>query len=301
MRAPLAPRSVNDLRVDDDQILRAEIHTTKGKGTNGKERKRVTQQESTLEPAMDWFINADVRPGVGCRRKVVNIFFDNEAAESDHRSCNTLSPDGCPRCVVPTSDICCDIHSPDFFAPYSVVIPPQSKRPSRSRISGFTMSSDDLALVNALEDWREGTTISLHGEGFLCDLGPGLVMPTKVLDRIVTCAHAHKIKTVANLQKETSWSGAEHYGHQIVSLVLQHLPIPVIAPLFTSAPLPRSNGVAPSPLTTLAPKPTTRRQIRCSACHGEGHNARNRDCPSHPSRRPTDTHNKENAGQLALQ
>ncbi|KAF8424255.1 hypothetical protein L210DRAFT_3765528 [Boletus edulis BED1] len=276
MRAPLAPRSVNDLRVDDDQILRAEIHTMKGKGTNGKERKRVTQQESTLEPAMDWFINVDVRPDVGCRRKVVNIFFDNEAAgervsisghsfaallmdlESDHRSCNMLSPDGCPRCVVPTSDICCDIHSPDFFAPYSVVIPPQSKCPSHSHISGFTMSSDDLALINALEDWREGTTISLHGEGFLCDLGSGLVMPTKVLNRIVTCTHAHKIKTVADLQKETSWLGAEHYGHQIVSLVLQHLPIPVIAPLFTSAPLPRSNGVVPSPLTTLAPKPTTR-------------------------------------------
>lgn len=33
-----------------------------------------------LESAMDWLINTDVRPGVGCRRKVLDAFFENEAA-----------------------------------------------------------------------------------------------------------------------------------------------------------------------------------------------------------------------------
>ncbi|KAG6375637.1 hypothetical protein JVT61DRAFT_3205 [Boletus reticuloceps] len=172
--------------------------------------------------------------------------------------------------VVPTvlspPEICCDIHNPDSFTLYLVVIPLQPKHVAHSRISKLTMSSlNDVALINALEDWRESTTISLHGEGFLFDLRPGLVMPTKVLDRIIACAHAHKIKTLADLHKETSWSSAELYGNQIINLILHHIPIPTVASPFMAIPLQQT---VPGPTAAAGIK----QRIHCSACHGEGHN-----------------------------
>lgn len=51
-----------------------------GLGMDGWEKKRANKQGFVLQPAMDWFINADERPGAGCRRDVVNVFFENEAA-----------------------------------------------------------------------------------------------------------------------------------------------------------------------------------------------------------------------------
>jgi len=174
-------------------------------------------------------------------------------------------------------------------------------------------------------------TVSLHGEGFLYDLGPGLVMPTGILDRIVACAHTHKIKTVADLWKETNWSGVECYGNQIVDLILHHVPIPVVTSPFTSVPLPQSGNAAPSALLQLSNEGTptvptasttavgiVKRRIRCSACRGEGHNgtstrivlvytsltmsdtARNRDCPSHPSHKVSSTQDKENVSQTGI-
>lgn len=81
-RMPLVTGIANErnLHIGDDDWVWAEIRARKVKGVCGQERKRVNQQEAGLEPAMDWFINADVRPGVGCRRKVVNVFFENDAA-----------------------------------------------------------------------------------------------------------------------------------------------------------------------------------------------------------------------------
>ncbi|KAG6375636.1 hypothetical protein JVT61DRAFT_3204 [Boletus reticuloceps] len=68
-----------DLQFHTDLQVRAEIRASMAGQINGWERKRVNKQEVALEPTMDWFINADVRPGAGCRCEVVNMFFDNEA------------------------------------------------------------------------------------------------------------------------------------------------------------------------------------------------------------------------------
>ncbi|KAG2743118.1 P-loop containing nucleoside triphosphate hydrolase protein [Suillus brevipes Sb2] len=48
--------------------------------TDISQPRRKTSQQTGLEPAMDYFINADMRPGIGCRRKVLNVFFKNEEA-----------------------------------------------------------------------------------------------------------------------------------------------------------------------------------------------------------------------------
>jgi superfamily II DNA/RNA helicase len=62
----------------DTWQLRAKMEVPRE--TNISQPRRKTSQQTGLEPAMDYFINADMRPGVGCRRKVLNVFFKNEEA-----------------------------------------------------------------------------------------------------------------------------------------------------------------------------------------------------------------------------
>ncbi|KAG1867710.1 hypothetical protein F4604DRAFT_1584981 [Suillus subluteus] len=142
-------------------------------------------QPTALEPGMDHLINADVRPGIGCRHKVLDAFFKNETAE--------------------------------HFAGFISVIPKRTKQPSHSHIAKFSMASTDFKLV---DDWQEDTTQKLYGQAHLHDLGPGLVMPNNILNRIVECAHFHKIKSPADLLRETRWSGVNKPGDDIVTLIL---------------------------------------------------------------------------------
>ncbi|KAH7904952.1 P-loop containing nucleoside triphosphate hydrolase protein [Hygrophoropsis aurantiaca] len=280
----------------DGRQLQEEMQLV-SKAKLGVSQRKLSQQASSLEPAMDYLINADVRPNVGCRRKVFNAFFENEAAESDHHLCDSSLETGCARCLITVSTICCDIHTPEHFTPYSITIPKQPNLPSRSRLAKFEMSSNDHKLINALEDWRETATITLYGDAHLYDLGPGLVMPDFVLDRIVQCAHFHKIQSITDLQKETRWSGIEKHGSEVVALILLVSPVPVTpsAP-FTSVPLQRSlafsNTTPSSAISSTSTSVASKKKNRCGACRQEGHNARNPICKQHPSHKPQV--NKEN-------
>jgi hypothetical protein len=82
------------------------------------------------------------------------------------------------------------------------------------------MASTDFKLIDALDDWQEDTAQKLYGQAHLHDLGPGLVMPNNILNRIVECAHFHKIKSPADLLRETHWSGVDEHGDDIVTLIL---------------------------------------------------------------------------------
>ena len=53
-----------------------------------------------------------------------------------------------------------------------------------------------MALRAALREWRMKTTLEMHGPGVLKDLGPYVVMPDNILDRIVDCAHECKFSCV---------------------------------------------------------------------------------------------------------
>ncbi|KAG2031175.1 hypothetical protein BDR03DRAFT_936445 [Suillus americanus] len=215
--------------------------------TNISQPRRKTSQQTGLEPAMDYFINADMRPGIGCRRKVLNMFFKNEEAEFDHHQCNALET---------PVHICCDIHTPAYFVLFISTIPKQQKQPSCSRLVNFSMALLDLKLTDALDDWQEETTMKLYGHAHLHDLGPGLIMPNSILDRIVKCTHFSKIRSTADLVKETRWSGANKYRDEIIALIHQVCPLPM--PL-TSAPLQPRTILSNANASTSVPRNAKRK------------------------------------------
>ncbi|KAH7917215.1 hypothetical protein BV22DRAFT_1026812 [Leucogyrophana mollusca] len=248
---------------------------------------------------MDVLINADERQGFGCRRKVFDVFFNNEAGgenflfwmllppqslsptEIDHKDCDPTLLGGCARCLISRPTVCCDIHHPNSFTSYISTAPKLPKAPARSRIAKFSMATADYSLLDALEDWRETKTAQLFGHAHLHDLGPGLVMTDSVVDRIVNCAHHHKIKTASDLKKETRWIYTDKYGDEVVTLILRLAPLPVPQAPLVSTPLQpcraaynvasSSNTPARTPSTpTPAAKP--RKKTRCGACGEEGHN-----------------------------
>ncbi|KIK12430.1 hypothetical protein PISMIDRAFT_120902 [Pisolithus microcarpus 441] len=140
---------------------------------------------------------------------------------------------------------------------------------------------------NAAEEWREQTTSAVYGWHHLNDIGPCIVMCNATLERIVDCAHHHKISTIQDLKRETTWLDADQYGGEVLSLIRRHA-APLVS-LFISTPLRET--MSPSNVLTTShasPSPTpnsiiTRRKAKCSACGQEGHNARNRICPRRSS------------------
>ena len=81
-------------------------------------------------------------------------------------------------------------------------------------------------------------------------------MSNEVINRIVGCAHYHKITTVDDLLKETDWlrERVSEYGEDILSLIRQHCP--------------------PASETEVGPGPSRKRaQVKCGACQEFGHNS----------------------------
>jgi hypothetical protein len=81
------------------------------------------------------------------------------------------------------------------------------------------MTPEDHALWKALDDWWEKTMIALYGHALLQDISSSLTMPTNVLNRIVNCARAFKMKMLDDLQPETRWDGVDKWGSDVISLV----------------------------------------------------------------------------------
>lgn len=201
----------------------------------------------------------------------------------DHRACDPLNPDGCTRCAHPTTSICCDIHHPTVFIFLDSSFDPPPKLPNRSHLKKFIMGSKEYELSEALEEWREMKTCVTYGESHLIDIGPSIVMPDDVLDRIVACGHYRKIKTLNDLRQETHWNRSNQFGSEVIALIHRIVPHPVTSAVFTTAPLqPRSPqtslslpGTSSNNLTTQCPLSVTHqsRKKKCTACGLEGHNS----------------------------
>ncbi|KAG1888914.1 uncharacterized protein F5891DRAFT_966066 [Suillus fuscotomentosus] len=249
---------------------------------------RVSRQkkEKELDQAMDLLINANYH-GVGCRRKVFNIQFDNGSADSSHLICDPSDEEGCSRCAPTNSKVCCDIHHPLAFSSFDPIVAYQPPRlPMRSRLAKYTMESQEHKLCKALEDWRDQKTVEIYGRSHLIDLGPTVVMGDMVLDRIVDCAHFQKIKVAKDLRKETHWSVNDDLAKEVIAII--HCIIPIS--LYTTAPLQQC------PLSTIVHAPNSRlvasngppadvkKVQKCSACGQTGHNKCGRVCQMHPSR-----------------
>lgn len=157
------------------------------------------------------------------------------------------------------------------------------------------MGPEEQELCEALEDWREEKTHEIHGESHLIDIGPSIIMPDGVLDRILACAHYLKIRSIEDLRQETHWSKTNQFGIEVISLIHHIIPIPVTSALLTTTPLqPRSipqistslpdTLLANSSTSQLLPvvEASTRdrqreanlpsKRKKCSACGLEGHN-----------------------------
>jgi hypothetical protein len=130
------------------------------------------------------------------------------------------------------------------------------------------MTPEDRALWKALDDWQEKTMIALYGHALLQDIGSSLAMPTNVLNCIVDCACAFKMKTSDDSQKETRWDGADKWGSDVICLVerLQ----PQRPPALTTNPAPLSTSTTTNITSIRKPcAPTV-----CGTCGAPGHNGK---------------------------
>ncbi|KAI5980764.1 P-loop containing nucleoside triphosphate hydrolase protein [Pisolithus albus] len=237
--------------------------------TNGRQQRGLERRSrKVLDPGVDCLINAENRADFRCRRKVFNTYFNNTLADTDHLSCQS---GGCARCYIGEPIICCDIHNPDEFVELTTHMSKLPPAPQRSRIPKYTWVPSDFSLRDALDDWREEKTASVYGWHHLKDIGPCILMTDETVDRIVDCAHYHKIQTLADLKKETGWVDGEQYGNEIIAIIRRHAPPPTT--LFASTPL--GSATTSTILNTdhsVSTLPLAKRANRCSACGQEGHN-----------------------------
>ena len=84
--------------------------------------------------------------------------------------------------------VCCDIHHPSEFLAYDSNIQKPAAH-SRSRIQKYPKEKHNFMLQDALDDWHDEKTTAVYGWARLNDLGPALIMPNSILDRIVDYAH----------------------------------------------------------------------------------------------------------------
>ncbi|KAG1888767.1 hypothetical protein F4604DRAFT_1569558, partial [Suillus subluteus] len=243
------------------------------------------QQKSSLDVAMVYLINAEKHDSLMCRRKVFDVSFDNNAADSDHLDCNKEERLGCKWCSITPPTICCDIHHPEHFSQYTSHIEMLVNMPPHSCIPKYQKTVHDLALQETLDDWREQKTASTYGRHHLNDLGPSLVFPNAILDWILDCTHHRKIQSVYDLKWETGWTDAEVFGEKVITLIKQHA-APLPSP-FVTTPL---RSISTTSFSNMPPTQSPSNN-QCGTCGLEGHNARNRVCEQHPSR---SGQNKEN-------
>ncbi|KAF8450850.1 hypothetical protein L210DRAFT_842835, partial [Boletus edulis BED1] len=199
--------------------------------------------------------------------------------EYNHTACDPSRPEGCVRCSPTRPSVCCDLDSPSQFMSLDPPIPPAlPKNPARSHVdTKYTMEAKEVDLCNALEEWRVAKAVNERGEACVMDYGPGFILPTATIDRIVNCAHHSKLRTVDDLRKETRWSGVALYGTEVLAIVNIFIPQQTNTPALVRAPLlPRpvlqpcvqSTDLLPAPASTSGTK-----KNKCSACGLPGHNS----------------------------
>ncbi|KAF8135271.1 hypothetical protein K438DRAFT_1493035, partial [Mycena galopus ATCC 62051] len=149
----------------------------------------------------------------------------------DHLQCRDDLADGCPRCVAKSPKVCCELCNPEYFASFGHVdLPKAPPVPHRSRITAYKAERQDMDLRDALHQFRRGATIRKFSLAVPKNSGPGVVMSNEVLQRIVDCAHRHKIESTEQLEKETHWAGAAEFGEEVIALINEHCPPPPAAP-----------------------------------------------------------------------
>ncbi|KAM6491382.1 P-loop containing nucleoside triphosphate hydrolase protein [Amanita muscaria] len=240
-------------------------------------RKMKNSKKNKVDPAVDDVINADERL-IGCRRHPLIAVFQDAMSVTSHLECDLTTPEGCARCRPAPVQLCCDIHNPELKQLNISELPtakPLVMAARRSNLpASVEMGQRDKALEYDIEIWRRDKTRVIYGIACLKHEGPGLVMAATVRERIIKCAHFGKIKTVANLERETRWSGSHEYGPEIIKIIEKHYPPdppPLPSPSQVRPPLQVSTPqIGNQQIVPLAPR--TKRVITCSVCNQPGHN-----------------------------
>lgn len=177
--------------------------------------------------------------------------------------------EGCTRCKVAPSSICCELCTPDKFVDFARVdLPKNKQQPKRSRIADYKADRTDFALEADLHAFRKARMIAVRGSAHFRSYGAAYIMPDDFLKRIVDCAHFHKILTSEDLQKETRWHRVSTDGEDVLALIQKHRPPPPPSP----SPLIPATPLRPhdSPTANLG-TPSTPSARQCSKCSQYGH------------------------------
>ena len=83
------------------------------------------------------------------------------------------------------------------------------------------MNDADIAFRHALHTFRREQTIKIYSRTHLEGLGYGAIMGDRLLQRIVDCARANKIRSLEQLYRETKWNRAFKLGDAVIQLVNQ--------------------------------------------------------------------------------
>ncbi|KAI0641185.1 P-loop containing nucleoside triphosphate hydrolase protein [Trametes meyenii] len=178
------------------------------------------KQLQELSAEMDNLVNASTRR-FKCYRTPITAFYGNDALASDHRACQSEG-EGCSRCLVPPSSVCCSLCSPDhsLFAVFSIPLSDKTALPRASQIeTRYKMTSTDIELRRALHAFRRSKTLEVLGKAHLQNLGTGMIMGDEVLGRIADCARAGKLPSPEALARETKWNRALEFAQDVLQLV----------------------------------------------------------------------------------
>ncbi|KAI6041716.1 hypothetical protein EDC04DRAFT_2554455, partial [Pisolithus marmoratus] len=199
----------------------------------------------------------------------------------NHIVCDPSRPQGCVQSVLTKPLMCCDLHSPAAFSFVDMPPPTTVKNAACSHLSKYTMDEREVALCDALEDWREAKAVAKLGSDCVMDFSPGFILPSLMIDHIVNSAHHLKLQTINNLWKETHWSGVGLYGTEVLAII--HCIIPQLSdiPMLMRMPIPACPTLQPCPQvqahaslngSVVSASMSEVRKNRCLACGLSGHN-----------------------------
>lgn len=218
-----------------------------GESSKAVARKTGDAVEGT---AMYNFINAEA---FGCRRVVPALYFRNDkdrecslsvgshqvhttrTAGNDHLECDQITIGGCPHCKPQSATICCDYCHPNSFKKF------QNSTEKMSRPTGTCKSKLKLSIAppdntselrGLLLAWRDKATLEAYGESMTTYCGSQLLMSDRIVQRLIDCAAAHKIKTHQDITRETGWAveRAQLHGERIILCLISVFPLPVQPP-----------------------------------------------------------------------
>ncbi|KAH9951073.1 P-loop containing nucleoside triphosphate hydrolase protein [Amylocystis lapponica] len=242
---------------------------------------RKPREERVLQPAMDDFVNAEAR-GLKCRRVPITLAYSNDKRAWDHIECDNTQPNGCPRCAPKVSAVCCDLCNPRLFEHLAAPpLQPVTRTMNKSHVKKHPLTSPEHDLRHAILEWRKVQARAMFQQALPMDLGNDIFMSTMVIDRIVDCAHVHKLPSIDSLKRELDWGKdlIETHGIALLEIIRRFFPIIIPPAVPTNATAGPSTLPASSLGTADGSGPRKRKAPTCGNCGQLGHTSKSMPFP----------------------